>query len=331
MIGTAKMKASATALAVVVGSLLIVSSGNIQAQCYGPLALSSSFFEFDYLARLCVHFGDASSLPEYVQCSHSVLPDVSMEVPIYAYNLHEGVERLEFSVESNDSIAGFAPDNCFQIVSSCICHADGLYRMDLELEACQSLCGPVLIGLVNIIRVRDVDPIWIEFLANKETGRMVAVDSYGETRYLFSPNHGGYVGTGYLYACQRPLCEEPNSPVENFQASMGHGCSVRITWIAGGGNKTVVRYRTDRFPMGYADGELVVELDSTPGESQQYFHTNIPEGAVLYYKAFSLTRNASGTVLNNSFVECASTDTTYVECEIGVESISWGGIKKKYE
>ncbi len=326
----ARMKASATALAIVVGSILIIS-GNSHAQCYGSLALSKSFFEFDYLARLCVHFGDESSLPEYIQCSRSMPPPQVFEVPIYVYNLHEGVERLEFSVESNDSIVGFTPENCFQVVGGFVSHFDGHFKIDLELEACQPLCGPVLVGWVDMERSRDVDPIWIELSPNSLTGRMVAVDSYGSMHNAFSPNHGGYIGTSYLYACQSPLCEEPNAPVENFAASMGHGCSVELAWIAGGGNKTIVRYRTDRFPAGYEDGELVIELDSSPGESQHFVHTHIPEGAMLYYKAFSLTRNASGTVMNNSFVECASTDTTYVECEIGVESVSWGTIKKKYE
>jgi hypothetical protein len=71
-------------------------------------------------------------------------------------------------------------------------------------------------------------------------------------------------------------------------------------------------------------------VPSSPGESQYYFHTGIPTEATLYYKAFSLTRDAGDTITRGSFVECASVDTVQVKCEIGVESTSWGAIKSLY-
>ena len=109
--------ASALFLAFVVGA-----SGALQAQCYGSLALSSSFAEFDYLVRLAVHFGDASSIPDDIICSRSMLPsELVIDVPLWAYNLHEGAGYLEFSVVSNESIAVFVPDNCWSVVGSCRC------------------------------------------------------------------------------------------------------------------------------------------------------------------------------------------------------------------
>ena len=84
---------------------------------------------------------------------------------------------------------------------------------------------------------------------------------------------------------------------------------MKLTWIAGSGNRTMIRYRTDRYPTGTEDGHLAVEVPSTPGESQYFFHTGIPSAATLYYKAFSLTRDAGDLITRSSFVECASVDT----------------------
>jgi hypothetical protein len=106
---------------------------------------------------------------------------------------------------------------------------------------------------------------------------------------------------------------------------------VKLTWVAGSGNRTMIRYRTDRYPTGTEDGLLAIEVPSSPGESQYYFQTGIPNAATLYYKAFSLTRDAGNLITRSSFVECASVDTVQVRCEIGVESTSWGSIKSLFK
>ena len=311
--------------------IMVSPASDICAQCYGPMMLSPNFFEFDYLVRLAVHFGDEYSLPDHVICSREMTEaDSRISFPIWAYNLHEGVERLEFAVQSNDSIAGFSPENCFWIKSSSVDKDNGSFYMELILEACQPVCGPALVGYVEVIPAEGSDPVWLDIVSYGETRQMLATDLYGETHYLFSPQHGGYVGSGYLYACQPPLCEEPNSAVLDLEAELTFGCSVKLTWIAGGGNTTVIVYREDRYPTGYNDGEIVVEMPSVPGEPQFYYHTEAPNYTVLYYKAFSLTKSAGGEVINSSFVECSSSDEIYTDCLISVESTTWGGIKKKF-
>jgi hypothetical protein len=92
----------------------------------------------------------------------------------------------------------------------------------------------------------------------------------------------------------------------------------------------MIRFRTDRYPTGTADGELAVETPSVPGENQYFFHTEITPPVRLYYKAFSLTRDAGGTILRDSFVECGSVGVIDVECEIATEESSWGAIKSIY-
>jgi hypothetical protein len=295
------------------------------------MMLSPGFFEFDHLVRLAVHFGDEYSLPGDVICSRVMSgTEDRIGFPIWAYDLHEGVERLEFAVRSADSIAGFTPENCFSIVSSRISEDGGSFYMELILEACQPVCGPALVGSVEVIPAEGSDPVWLDIVPYGEITQMLATDLYGETHYCFTPQHGGYAGTGYLFACQPPLCEEPNSPVLGFEAELAFGCSVELTWTAGSGNTTVIVCRQDRYPTGYNDGEAVVEMPGMPGESQFYFHTEAPDYAVLYYKAFSLTKSAGGDVTNSSFVECSSSDEIYTDCLISVEKSTWGGIKKKY-
>jgi hypothetical protein len=311
---------------------VVVGGGNAFAQCYGSLMLSPGYFEYDYLVRLAVHFGDVSALPDAVQCSRVMTVGESpIEVPIFMYNLHEGIDYLEFSVESNDSIAEFVPENCFSIVRQDYYVFPGYYQLNIKLSACQPICGPAYVGDLKIVPVRGADPIWIDLGPNRLSSRMIAGDPYGETHYMFSPHHGGYIGSGYLYSCQPPLCDEPNSPVQDFLAAMSYGCAVELTWTAGGGNYTIIRCRTDRYPTGYEDGELVVEIPSTPGQQQYYYHTVVPNDEILYYKAFSLTLDAGRNVINDSFVECASSDTTYASCEIAVESSSWGEIKRHFK
>ncbi len=307
-------------------------SGSLEAQCYGSLMLSSNSFELDRLVRLCVNFGDASLVPCDIVCSRSMLPgENTIDVPIYAYNLHEGIEYLEFSVASNESLAVFTPDNCFDIVASYRCRYGNNYRIDLALQACGPTCGPVCIGTARIVRVAGSDPVWIDFQPNSQTEKMFALDTYGRVHDAFSPGHGGFLGQDYLYACQEPICEEPNAPVKTFTAEKGPGSSLKLTWVAGSGNRTMIRFRTDEYPTGYEDGQLVVEAPSTPGESQCFFHANVPRPATVYYKAFSLTRDASNLITRGSIVECSSVDTIGVKTEIAVESVSWGAIKSLFK
>ncbi|HSG27867.1 MAG TPA: hypothetical protein VLA34_05255 [Candidatus Krumholzibacterium sp.] len=317
-----------TAIAVVMA--IAGSSGNALAQCYGPLMISPTYFEYDYLVRLCVHFGDVSSLPEDVVCSRGrdAGEDI-IQVPIYFYNGHEGISRLEFAIESNDSILSFAPENCFEIYHSSYIEDEksGINQMNIKVLSCMPVCGPALAGYVYIAPAGDSPTTWINLAENAHTHRMYASDPNGDDHYLFSPHHGGYVGDSWLYTCQEPICEEPNLPVTSFVAEAGFATAIRLTWTAGSGDRTVIRARTDRFPTGYDDGRLVVEMASVPGQRQYYFDTGAELYSIVYYKAFSLTTGAGGEVLNNSYVECSATDTVFVHGEISVEEKSWGAIK----
>ncbi len=320
------------AAALILIAVSVCFAGAARAQCSGTIALSSSLLDVDYLVRLTVHFGDAASIPSDIICSRSLLPGESViDVPLWAYNLHEGGIYLEFSVASNESIGVFTPDNFWNVVGISRSTSGSEYRLDLALQAMQSVSGPVRIGYAQIVRVRGSDPVWIDARPNGQTGKMIAMDTRGNWHDVFSPHHGGFLGQSYLYACQEPICAEPNAPVTAFTAEKGQGCAVDLSWIAGSGNRTMVRYRTDRYPRGTDDGALAIEMPSVPGETQCCLQIGVSAAPVLYLTAFSLTRDAGELITRNSFVECASIDTVSVTCEIGVESTSWGAIKSLFK
>jgi hypothetical protein len=308
--------------------VMIIPSGKANAQCFGSLSLAPGFFEFDYLVRLAVHFGSPEDIPTDIICSRSRIPgEEIIEVPIWFYNGHEGMTYIEFGVESNDSIVGFTPASCISVLHNSTIYLDGIHSYNLKLDACQPLCGPGLVGYILIEPDESSEVTWINLVPNIHTARMIAIDSSNKVHYAFSPHHGGYVGSGYLYTCQMPLCEEPNLPVVELEATAGYGLAVQLTWIAGEGNTTMIRARTDRYPTGYNDGRLVVEIPCSPAEHQYYYDTAAPQGTIVYYKAFSLTKDISGGIIENSFVECASTDTTFTHGFIATEESSWGSIK----
>jgi hypothetical protein len=74
-----------------------------------------------------------------------------------------------------------------------------------------------------------------------------------------------------------------------------------------------------------------VEFSSSPGIDQFTYHAPVPQGEIIYYSVFSLTRDMSGAIELGSFVECASLDTVFTSCVISTKEASWGQIKNMYK
>ena len=251
--------------------VIIIPSGGANAQCFGSLMLSPGFFEFDYLVRLAVHFGTAEDIPTDIICSRGRMPgEQVIEVPVWVYNVHEGITYLEYAVESNDSIIGFDTESCFTVThESIVRNKEGSFNHSMKIETCVALCGPTLVGRALIVPGEGSELTWINLVRNRHSDRMYSSDKLFNRHDMFSPNHGGYVGTGFLYTCQDPICPEPNIGVTDLIAESSFGYSVKLTWTAGEGNVTVIRAGFHGYPAGYADGRLVVEMPTIPG--QQYF------------------------------------------------------------
>ena len=305
-----------------------LTPGSSYAQCYGSLSLEPDFFQNDYLVRLAVHFGGEYDIPGNIMCSRPRYPgEEIVEVPIWFYNAHEGILSLEFAVESNDSLLGFTPNDCWDILQSSIVTTDaGIHQLNLKLIACRILCGPGLAGWALVKPAPGSDQTWINLLPNRVTQRMRSLDGNSVWHYMYSPHHGGFIGSNWLYTCQEPICEEPNESVVRLIAEADYGHWVTLIWWAGGGNTTMIRARLDRFPTGYNDGRLVAEMPSTPGQRQGCYDTEAPLSTLVYYTAFSLTK-VGGVVTLDSFVECAAVDTAMTTSVIATEPASWGAIK----
>jgi len=316
----------------VIFSLVIAMSAYSRAQCPGAFMVTAGSAPSDRLVRLAVDFGDPSSIPFGVVCSRSMQPGESrFTVPIYAYNLHEGIQFLEFAVESNESLGVYNADGAFGMAAISVSRTSAGWRMNLSLQSSGPCCSPARVGSVEIVRVLGNDPVWIDLKPNSATGKMYALDLYGQPHDAFAPRHGGFIGQSFLYSCQEPMCEEPSAPVSGFKAEMGPSCSVKLTWTGGGGNRTMIRCRMDQYPADPGDGTLVVEIPNTSGESGFFYHTGIQNLKTYYYKAFSITRDASDNIVKTSFVECSSLDTVTTRCEIAVRPASWGAIKSLYQ
>jgi hypothetical protein len=311
-------------------ALLFPVNSEVQAQCYGALNVDTEFLKYNYIVRLAIHFGDESDIPGNIQCCRDLMAGESpVQVPVYFYNAHGGIYQLGFSVSSCDSIASFTPSNGFSLSYGTPEKVSGHYRYTVKLESGFPVCGPALAGYANIIPSGRNDPIWVDLQEVSSINRMYATDQFGREYYAFSPQHGGYIGGHFLYNCQEPICEEPNPAVTDLEASIGMANSVKLTWTAGGGDQTMIRYSLDGFPAGHGDGEHVVTVDSAPGQEQYFYHTGPPLGVVIYYTAFSLTMDGTQEVIRNSFVECAATDTTLADVQIDAEITSWGALKSR--
>lgn len=328
------MKARGSFVIYSIAAFLAIGSPapHAHAQCYGPLELAPEFFEFDYLVRLAVHFGAAEDIPRGIICSRARLPgEEVVEVPIWFYNAHEGITSLEFAIESNDTLLDLIPDNGWYVHDKSYHKCDAsIYQLNVKMIAYEPVCGPGLAGRALVEPAPGSDPTWIALVPNRNTGRMHATGAFNDDHNLFSPHYGGSVGSKWLYTCQEPICPEPNAAVTGFVAQSSYGEWVRLRWTDGSGNTTVIRARVDRYPAGYDDGRLVVEMPGSPGAQQVFYDTGIPLSEIVFYKAFSLTKNAGGAVLSNSFVECAALDTVMTTSVIGAEPSSWGRIKNAY-
>jgi hypothetical protein len=65
-------------------------------------------------------------------------------------------------------------------------------------------------------------------------------------------------------------------------------CTLRWTNPSGSDfAATTIRFRTDAFPAGPADGTLLVETTALPGSAEEYLHTALTNGATYFYAAFA--------------------------------------------
>lgn len=77
--------------------------------------------------------------------------------------------------------------------------------------------------------------------------------------------------------------------VRQFVVQPGYGSNT-LSWLNPANadfTGTMIRYRTDRFPAGPADGILLADRAGTPGSSDGLVHTGLTNGTTYHYAAFA--------------------------------------------
>ena len=78
-------------------------------------------------------------------------------------------------------------------------------------------------------------------------------------------------------------------PVTDLTAIPGEG-SVSLSWKnspSPDSTATMIRYRTDTYPVSATDGALCIDKPGSPGADDTYAHTGLMSGATYYYSAFA--------------------------------------------
>ncbi len=104
------------------------------------------------------------------------------------------------------------------------------------------------------------------------------------------------------------------SPIVFFTARSGNTTN-HLDWknpVAGYGS-TLIRFRTDTFPTGPADGTLLHAAAGTPGASDSLDHNGLSNGTTYYYAAF--TDSGSGVY--------SSSRTTWGRPAVATGSVKW--------
>lgn len=78
-------------------------------------------------------------------------------------------------------------------------------------------------------------------------------------------------------------------PVTDFTVAAGNTLNTLKWTNPSGGNfaGTIIRFSTEGFPAGPADGMLLVDRPAAPGTTDMYQHAGLTNGVLYYYAAFS--------------------------------------------
>lgn len=293
-----------------------------------PLSVNVQDYGVDHLPRLGFHpagsDADACSWP-----LPPILP-ATVALPLHASNLHGELAEARLRLVSSGAIVGFTPGAGVGIIASEGPVVEGAFWvLDLVLQASLP-CGPAVLGEVLVEVTTEREGIFVDVDGHLGVGApSVVTASKGELPAL-TPRHGGYIGALDLYHCQPPLCPEPHAPVRDFAPLQSGGYVIELGFVAGGGDFTMIRYRTDGVAPGSVhDGQLLMVLPTVPGVSYALYHDN-PQVSQYWYTAFSVDL-VGEDVVRSSFLECDSSCSAMVDESVPSAPTSWGEVKSQYQ
>jgi len=280
----------------------------------------------DYLPRLDLH--PAGGVAD--ACVQPLPDDLPGPVvfPVWAYNLQGQVTGARFRLFASAPIAGFAPSVDFVLVHAITASAPGgLWALDVEIAG--EACGPVLLGEATATVPDGATAVFMDITGFDGQGAPVVTHAFKGHLPAVSPRHGAYAGAPDPYHCQLPLCREPHAPVEDFTPLQSGGFVIELGWRAGGGDYTMIRYRTDGMsPTSVFDGSLLTVVPTVTGQSYAVMHEN-PQVTQYWYTAFAVDLEGD-TVTLGSGLECGSFTTATVDESIPATGASWGSVKQSY-
>jgi hypothetical protein len=296
------------------------------AVCEGPPARAGADgFGPDYLPRL--ELSDPSGPGG--QCALA-LPDRVPGPVVFALrasNLLDGATGARLRLIASEPITGFASAPGLSAMTVPGDVGTGVWTLDVLVSGAP-FCGPASLGELTLAVRSGCRGLWADLTGFGGDGPPIVVLRMGETPAL-CPNHGAYAGPRDLYHCQLPLCPEPNEPVRDFTPLASEGRVPQLGWTAGGGNVTVIRYRSDGFyPISLTDGELLAAMPTIPGQRYTCRHEN-PEVPRCWYSAFAVTVEGE-TIVLGSRLECGALTTASFDPSIEVMPATWGALKRFY-
>ncbi len=144
--------------------------------------------------------------------------------------------------------------------------------------------------------------------------------AYAGSRVWLAWNHGGdsfssadqgwSIDDVRIEASMASGCSVPPQPVQFLTATATAGTN-DVEWLnpsAGGYGSTVIRYSTSDFPVGPADGTLLVDQNDGAGAKGSATHGGLIDGTTYYYSAF--VDNGSGAFSARKTVSARPFDTS---------------------
>lgn len=317
-----------TASAVCAALLLMattVAQGGV-CETLSPTSANVVGFGTDYLPRIDFHPGEGAA----DQCAvplPGTLPG-TLSLPVYAYNLQGEALGARFRLVASAQITDFQVAPGVTRAQMEGPRFDGrLWSVDLDLSG--TLCGPALLGELQLLAPEGATTLFADVAGYGGSGSPTVSNTFKGELPAVSPRHGAYAGATDLYHCQPPLCREPNAPVQDLTALQSGGFVIELGWIAGGGDFTMIRYRSDGVPpTSIFDGGLLTVMPTIQGQSYAVIHEN-PDYSQYWYTAFAVSMSGDVVTLG-SRLECDSFTTASVDPSVPTTEASWSAVKNIY-
>jgi len=278
------------------------------------------------IPHLALHFGDPADVPLNIRCSTTVDENLpTLAVPIYAYNLGEGVSGFQFALRTPSAPTGFDRGPGVTLVQMNVDSSGDAFVTSFDLATSTPICGPALLGRVRLSTAALPESFQITMVDQPATVRCAARTLSGEWRSVSMDHGGAFVGPGSR--CADDLCPS-NIPITELRATQGERASIiDLDWVNGTGNYTLLRYRTDgRYPVDPWDGEPMAFVPSNITRYQ--YSTPLPGDVRI--AAWSISRTPHGDFSSASSLECGSVASIVIELPVTTSPSQWGSMKNLY-